>query len=165
MMTIDSALFYLYEKVKNDKNSKDTEIEAINALIEYVNNYKKESKRNTLFAKLYTIYFSILLDHFKDFEFAQKQIQKDLSNTFDYHAETLKVKINNYELNSFLKSIGISDKPHYFLTDEENKKETELLEENRENLLKNINKWDSEKVKKALQIQISEASNRFKHYD
>lgn len=166
MIPIDSALFYLHEKVKNDKNSSENEIEAINTLVSWINDSKKEYlEKNKMFSKLYIIYFGILIEHYKDIEFAQKSIHKDLSENIGFHAYELRNKINNIEFFKFCKSIGLSDKNYNFMSKEEIKDRDLIISKNESEYLKNINKWDQESINSALNNQISEAINRFKHYD
>lgn len=166
MITIDSALHHLYNKVKDDKNSTADQIESINAMVQYVNNTKKEQlNNNKLFSKLYIIYFGILTEHFKDLEFTQKEIQKDLSEPISYHLEFLRLKINNLDTINFLKSIELDATPHYLKSKEELKIEEEKLINNVDNLLKHSQRFSKESVTKSLNIQISEVINKFQHYD
>lgn len=166
MIYIESALHHLYEKVKNDPKSTANEIESINTVVEWINNAKKESiQKNSILCKLYAIHFTNLLDHFKDIEFAQKTIHKEISQHKQFHYEFFRLKLNNLERHKFLNSLGFSPKSWQLMTDEELEEEAELIKNNQEQFLKHSNKWSYEKIHESLENQISEAINLFQHYD
>lgn len=161
-MTIDSALFYLYEKVKNDPKSTESEIEAINHMIKWVNDFKKESlNSHKLFSKLYIIYYGILLENFKDKESSQFQINQDLSKSVDFHIEILRLKVNNLEFKKFALKNGVSLKKYYEMT----KEELIIDDQKGKNILSSVRSFDSEQVDKNIKIQITESINAFNHYD
>lgn len=165
-MTIDISLFELHKKVGDDPNSTPEQIEAINTLIDWVNDSKKSHLENhKLFSKLYIIYFGQLIQHFQDVEFAQKEIHRELSESIGLHSEFLRMKINSLEFSNWFKSIGFNPKDFNFMTDEEIAERDLLLKNNQEGFLKNTNKWSQEKINEALNNQISEAINKFSHYD
>jgi len=161
-MTIDSSIFYLYEKVKNDPKSTESEIEAINHMIKWVNDFKKEALHSQkLFSKLYVIYYGILLENFKDKESSQFKINEDLSMSVDYHIEMLRLKVNNLEFKKFALANGVTLKAYYELT----KEELLIDDQKGKNILKEVKSFDLEQVSKNVKIQITEAINAFSYYD
>ena len=166
MIPIDIALFHLHQKVANDEKSTSNEIESINALVHWISDYKKTTyNNNALFSKLYVIYLGILLDHYQDLEYAQREIHKDLSESVFYHCEFFKLKLNNLEMLKFCKQKGISEKRWFELSKEDLLAEDKLININQDDYLKNLNKWTIDQVTEAFQNQITEAINRYKHYD
>jgi hypothetical protein len=166
MMPIDAALFHLHQKVANDPKSTANEIESINSLVHWISDYKKTTyKENVLFSKLYVVYLGALLDHYKDLDYAQKSIHKDLSEPIDFHYEFFKLKLNSLELQKFYKEKGISEQRWFEMSDKEWSEENDLAILNQNEFLEKSNKWSSEQVTEAFQNQITEAINRFKHYD
>lgn len=161
-MTIDSALFYLYEKVKNDQKSTESEISSINHLIHWVSNFKEDALRSQkLFSKLYVIYYGILLENFKDKESSQMQLNEDLSKSLDFHIEMLKLKVNNLEFKKYALSKGISLKKYYEMT----KDELLIDDQKGKNILKEVKSFTMDQVNKNIKIQITEVLNAFSHYD
>ena len=166
MMTVDASIHYLYNKVKEDKNSTANEINAINSLIQYVNNSKKEQLiKNKLFTKLYVIYFGILIENFKDIDFSQIEIQKKLSEPLGFHLQFLRLKINNLDSENFLKSINLDLIPYFMKDKKELEIEGEVLKQNITELINHSQRFSYDFVVDSLNIQITEAINKFQHYD
>lgn len=131
-MTIDIALHELYNLVKNNPETTPEQVEAINRVVEWINDQKKSHLDNhKLFAKLYILTFNHAIQHYNDIMFAQKEVHKQLSEPLINHAFWLKETINLKEYNSD----------------------------------GTIKKWDQEAVNTAINNQISEAINKFSHYD
>jgi len=166
-MTIEKSLQRLHWRIsKGNFTPNENDIEAVNFLVDWVNQQKtKELQENRLFAKLYIVHFGELLTHFQDIDFAQNELHKILSDPLTNHIEWFRMKLNQHISNQFHKSIGLSEKPYYFLSDEEAQQEEILLKENAAEFLENLNKWPIEKVTKSLENQLTEAINKFKNYD
>lgn len=165
-MTIDIALHELYNKVADDPDSTHEQITAVNTLVEWINGQKKSYLENhKLFAKLYILYFGQLLLHYRDIEFAQKEIHKSLSDSVPNHAEWFRIIFNTLESEKFNKSIGLSGKHGMLQTDEERQAELKIIQANQSEFLRHINKWDSDKMIVSLNNQISEAINKYSQYD
>ena len=131
-MTIDIALHELYNLVKNNPETTPEQVEAINRVVEWINDHKKSHLDNhKLFSKLYILTFNHAIQHYNDIMFAQKEVHKQLSEPIANHAYWLKETINLKEFNSD----GA------------------------------IKKWSQEKVNESINNQISEAINKFSHYD
>lgn len=163
-MTIDIALLELYNKVKDDPESTPEQIKAINKVVEWINDNKKSHLKNQkLFYKLYVIYFGYLCQHFKDINFAQKTIHKELSEPIPNHLHWLKEKVNSIVYDLWCKSKGMIVKD--FISKEDELKNNEILKNNQESFLANTQKWSQEKINESMDNQISEAINSFYHYD
>jgi len=165
-MTIDIALHEIYNKVADDPDSTNEQIEAVNTLVDWINNQKKSYLENhKLFAKIYILYFGNLLNHYKDIEFAQKDLHKSLSDSVPNHAEWFRIIFNTLESEKYNKSIGLSDKHPALQTPEEKEADLKIVQANQSEFLRHLNLWDSEKINESLSNQISEAINKFSHYD
>lgn len=165
-MTIDIALHEIYNKVANDPDSTPDQIEAVNTSVDWINAQKKSHLDNhKLFAKVYILYFGQLLNHYRDIEFSQKELHKSLSDSVPHHAEWFRLIFNSIETEKFNKSIGLSDKHPALQTPEEKEADLKIVQANQSEFLRHINKWDSEKINESLSNQISEAINKFSHYD
>lgn len=165
-MTIDIALHELYNKVADDPESTNEQIEAVNTLVDWINIQKKSYLENhKLFAKIYILYFGNLLNHYKDIEFAQKDLHKSLSDSVQNHAEWFRIIFNTLESEKYNKSIGLSAKHPALQTREEKEADLKIVQANQSEFLLHLNLWDSEKINESLSNQISEAINKFSHYD
>ena len=165
-MTIDIALLELYNKVKDDPNSTQEQLDATNTVVGWINDNKKSHLENhKLFSKLYVIYFGHLVTHFQDIEFAQKEIHKQLSENVQCHAFWLREKINILEFQKWSKSVGLSQKDYNFMSEEELKERNAILQQHQGAFLRNTNKWSHEQINTSINNQISEAINKFSNYD
>lgn len=165
-MTIDIALHEIYNKVADDTESTNEQIEAVNTLVDWINSQKKSYLENhKLFAKVYILYFGQLLNHYRDVEFAQKELHKSLSDSVPHHAEWFRIIFNSIETEKYSKSIGLSDKHPALKTPEEKEADLKIVQANQSEFLQHLNLWDSEKINESLSNQISEAINKFSHYD
>lgn len=165
-MTIDIALLEIYNKVKEDPESTPEQVKAINTIVDWINDNKKSHLDNhKLFCKLYTIYFGHLITHFQEVQFAQKEIHKELSESTRYHAHWLREKINTLELTEHSKRIGLSQKNSNFMTDAELLQRDEIIQNHQQSIIENTNKWSQEQINTSINNQISEAINKYSHYD
>lgn len=165
MMTINDSLFHLYEKIKADPSPKPEEVEAINSMIEWVNNQKKEAQQDRLTAKLYVLYFNHLVLHYKDLEYAQQAIQRELQNPLAYHIEIFQNHINTINLENYLKSIGVSSDRWWQQTQEEQDHDNQLMNQHFQEIQIQSNRYTFEYVVESLNTQISETINKFKAHD
>lgn len=167
-MTIEKSLQRLHWRISSDKSFKPNEndAQALNEIIEWVNSQKEKTlQENRLFAKLYVLYFGQLLGHYKDIQMAQKELHRSLSDKLLNHVEWFRMFFNQLTSENFNRSIGLSDKPWYFQSDEEKAREKEILQEHQEQFMKHINMWSIEKMSASLSNQITECINKFKNYD
>lgn len=140
------------------------DVDAVNFLCEWVTREKEKTiLQNQLFAKLYTMYFSELLLHYQNINVAQKEINNQLSQPISNHVEVFRMRFNDCVMADFSAKIGLSKKHPMLLSDEENKKESEILQANQLEILEHINKYTFEQVGKSLENQITEAINNYKN--
>lgn len=151
-MNIEKSFEWLFKRFQC-QNIKPCQfdLDCLTFLAEWVNREKKkELLENELFAKLYCHVFIQEINFYKDFKFAQKSMNDILRIPIDAHYNIFTERLNNFERDQYLNSIGIND--------------TEFCDEkvNIEELTKHIEKWKEEQVYKSLNNQITESLNRFK---
>lgn len=172
---IESALNRLVWRFKNQNvkineskiivNEKD--IEAIDFLIEWINNQKKESiQENLLFAKMYCYALSNEIEFYKDIKFSNYKLQNELQKPIKDHYNKISNSLNRLELDKFLQSKGIIiDHIESMGLTQEKENEQELLKKEclKESQKYIIGIWDAKKVYASLNNQITECINRFKN--
>lgn len=158
-MTIEKAFEWLFKRFTTQTIKPCTfDIDCIKFLAEWANREKEKNKQeNILFAKLYCYVFIQEIQHYKDINFAQKSMHDLLSMPLELHYKTFAQKLNDFEFNQYLKSIGINPEEMHF---KESKEDIERLKEAKY-FFDNVNKWDFEKVSKSLNNQITESINRY----
>jgi len=158
-MTIEKAFEWLFKRFITQTIKPCTfDIDCIKFLAEWANREKEKNKQeNILFAKLYCYVFIQEIQHYKDINFAQKSMHDLLTMHLELHYKTFAQKLNEFEFNEYLKSIGINPEEMHF---KESKEDIEKLKEAKD-FFDNINKWDLEKVSKSLNNQITESINRY----
>jgi hypothetical protein len=160
-MTIEKAFEWLFKRFKTQTIRPCTfDVDCLKFLAEWANREKEKNKQeNILFAKLFCHVFSQEIQHFKDINFAQKAMHDILSLPLELHYKKFTQKLNDFEFNQYLKSIGINPEEMHF---SENEADKEKLK-NAKDFFDNLNKWTLEKVTKSLNNQISESINRYDH--
>lgn len=109
MKTKDAISRLSYTIGKGNKPN-ETDKVAMNAIITFINNSDKEVvQENALFAKMYTFILSEFLSNYKDINFANAQLNKELNAPMDYHIQRLQSRLKGYELDDFFKSKGVLD--------------------------------------------------------
>jgi DNA integrity scanning protein DisA with diadenylate cyclase activity len=160
-MTIEKAFEWLFKRFKTQTIKPCTfDIDCLKFLAEWANREKEKNKQeNILFAKLFCYVFIQEIQHFKDINFAQKSMHDILNLPLELHYQKFAQKLNDFEFNQYLKSIGINSEAILF---SENEADKEKLK-NAKYFFENLNKWDLEKVTKSLNNQITESINRYDH--
>jgi len=109
-MTIQQSVQRLSYTIQKGHKPNETDKLALNKVIHDLNaNMQETVQEHILFAKLYAIFLHDLIIKYKDIEFANKQINKELKLPLDYHLENLRLKLNDCEIIHFFKSKGICD--------------------------------------------------------
>jgi len=109
-MTIQQSIARLSYTISKGHKPNETDKIALNKVIKDLNaNAKETIEEHHLFAKLYAIILSDFIKHYQDVDFANKQINKELSHPIGYHLEILKMQLNQMEIGNFWKSQGIID--------------------------------------------------------
>jgi len=171
---IEKAINRLQWRFKNDNikvnESKiiinELDIKAIDFLINWVNQQKKESlQENELFAKIYCYALSNELEFYKDIKLSNKKLQEQLKIPIEYHYQTVLENLNRNELNKFMNKIGLEiDHTKSFLQNETHKNEEKIIITKNKNEIQSyiIGKWDFKAICKALNNQITECINKYK---
>lgn len=111
-MKLKDAIKRLMFTVSKQNKPNETDAEALNNVLEYINkSVKKEVNENELFAKLY-IYSLINETVFYkgDIDTAQRKINEILSKSLESLYETHRINFNAIALNNFLHENGLSEK-------------------------------------------------------
>ena len=138
----------------------------MNSINDYITENRKEFlKENVLLAKLYTLHFGTLFNHYKDIEFAQKELHSELRQSLEFHVNLFRINLNQVERRSFLLSKGLSLKRDWQQSEEQRTEENRIIIENQEEFLKHTNRWTQEEINKKLNEQISDAINMFRNYE
>lgn len=107
-MNLLKAMNRLSYTVSNGHKCNDTDVDALNFVIDWVNKEKEERLcRNHHFAKLAMYIYNHLLIHYKgDNKFAEKEIMHILEVPLEHHYQRFKSLMDMYSLNGFFDAIG-----------------------------------------------------------
>lgn len=109
-MTIQQSVQRLSYTIQKGHKPNETDKIALNKIIQDLNSNMKENvQEHILFAKLYAVFLHDLLIKYQDIEFANKQINKELSYSLDYHLENLRIKLNDIEVINLFRTKGVTD--------------------------------------------------------
>jgi hypothetical protein len=152
-MTIQQSIARLSYTVSKGHKPNETDKIALNKVIHDLNaNAKENVQDNILFAKLYALVLTDFIRHYQDNDFANKQINKELSFPIGVHLENLKKQLNDTEIQNFFKSKGITDPylttpKHWHGVNEVLKRNAELFPQiNGAEFLEVSETWDIENV-------------------
>ena len=161
MKTKEAVSRLSYTIAKGNKPN-ETDKVALNALIKFINNSDKEVvQENLLFAKLYTIVISDFLLNYKDIDFANKQLNKELSTPLEYQIQILQQRLKTFEVENYFKSKGITDP---LLTDDNFEKYKHLFPAvNSREFSESFDHWDYENVVSHLNRNINESLTTYKN--
>jgi len=85
--------------IANGNKPNQTDVEAYNLILEYLaKTQEKTVQENLLFAKLYTLTLEKLTEAYGDVNFANKQLNKILSEPIDIRIQMLLMKLKHAEL-------------------------------------------------------------------
>ena len=167
MATLEANINRLFWRMGNGKfEPNDKDVKALTEVTEWINRQKEqEIKTNQLFAKLYVKAFFEDIEKYGDAKFAQYSLHSHLRKPLETIFKEFETNLNDYEFKMFCDKMGIELGQHPALEPEEKKeKEMEIVKANEADFLKLVNgKWDSDKITKALNNQITEAINNFKN--
>jgi hypothetical protein len=144
-MKIQDAVSRLSYTVSKGNKPNETDKIALNKIIHDLNaNATANVQEHYLFAKLYAIVLTDFIKHYQDVDFANKQINKELSHPIGYHLEFLKLQLKQMEMQNFWKSQGIVDP----LLNESNHQDYKHLYPNinTAKLLETMDMWDLDTV-------------------
>jgi len=167
-MKTKDAISRLSFTISKGNKPNDSDKAALNALIKFVNKSDEEAvQEHSCFAKLYTLILADFVMHYKDINFANKALNKELSYPLDYHIEVLRLRLKSIEMNEFFKSNGIAEE----YIDHDVEKSVIRVKENIDILPKiNISEmnefeeaWDIENVTAHLKRNINESLITYKN--
>lgn len=100
-MKIQDAVSRLSYTISKSNKPNETDKIALNKVIHDLNaNAKENVKEHYLFAKLYAIVLTDFIKHYQDVDFANKQINNELSRPIGYHLELLRLQLNQMEFSN-----------------------------------------------------------------
>ena len=157
--TIKKAIDRIVWRTSNGWKANENDVEAINFLIDYVNRTTKENvKNNSLIAKLYILAYSEQLKKYNATVFdkiPEKELLRNLDRPIEFFIEDFKNDLNTSELYTKLNDLGISLKHPLVLSDDERKKESEILDKPID--ISDI--WDYETIAEHLEMTINNIIN------
>jgi len=168
MVTKQAISRLLYTIGKGHKPN-ETDKLALNSILTYINKFESETiQENLLFAKLYTLVLSDFLSHYENIDFANSQLNKELSRPINYHIQILQMRLKTNELDNFFKSKGIVDpliigKPISEALDRYEKNKYLFPKLNVNELLEVSDTWDYDNVVAHLNRNINESLIAYKN--
>ena len=137
----------IYTITKGNKPN-GTDVQALNEIIQYVNQEKqRQLENNNLFAKLFISTFkNELLQREGKYQLILDSIRIVLKIPLEEHYNALHEEMNYIELMKFAKSKGISMKHPALRTPEETKKDSELLKTYELDLINHLDHFKKEAV-------------------
>ena len=165
-MTIEKAMQRIVWRVSNGNHTPNqNDVEAVTIVAEWINRQKaQEVQQNRLFAKMYVYCFVNELQFYQNIKFAQKKLHEICQTPLIQLYNDFKNKFNEIELLTLKKSLGFCSLHPLTMTNEQNQKDADLINENSEVIQKYIfGIWTAEKIENGLNNQISEAINHYKN--
>lgn len=153
---------------QNKPNQNDAE--ALNKILELLSqNEEKTLQENLLFAKLYSFLLCEFLKNYTDVNFANKQINKILSEPMDLRLQLLQMELKQKEILNYFNSINILDP---FLKDKTVSELIKISETHSKNIpklkpsqvIKISESWNNTEVLHNLNTNINLSIQNFKNY-
>lgn len=168
-LTLKESFDRLYFTISKQNKPNQTDADAFAIICE---NYEKQkqstTKENLLFAKLYAFTIAEFTNHYTDIDFANKQLNKILSEPMDVRLEFLMMKLKEMEYRNYFSQKNVLDpflKTKTF-TELESVHETHknrIPELNALDFAKCGNNWDYSSVIYQLENQINLSIQNFKN--
>jgi len=169
-MKLSDAIKRLRYTISKTNKPNQTDAEALNEILKILElEQQKTIQENLLFAKLYAFTLCELLHHYCDIDFANKQINKVLSEPMELRIDNLKYGLRFMEIQNYFKRKKILDpflkeKTTYELIEIHERYSNKLPELDHMEFAKCGNNWDSETVKYQLETQINLSLQNFKNH-
>lgn len=130
-MTTKQSIERLSYTISKSNKPNETDKIALNKIISDINKQATDTVvENQLFAKLYAIVLKDFIVHYQNIDFANTQINKELSLPMSFHLEMLRLELNQVEMHNFFKSKGICDP--YLMLPKSWQEVHEVLDRNKE---------------------------------
>lgn len=169
-MKTKEAITRLAYTIGKGHKPNETDKLALNSIISFINKSDKEAAQENLsFAKLYIHLLQNFLLHYNyDIDFANKQLNKELSYPLSYHVQLLTEHLKSGEMSKMFKEKGIVDD---FYSGKSWPEASRLYQENKEvfpdinprEFLEACDYWTVENVEATLNRQINEALIQYKN--
>lgn len=166
-MKIQEAFQRLRFTISKQNKPNQTDADAFNEISKYFELHQKDIiQDNILFAKLYCFNLSELLSYYTNIDFANKELNKVLSEPIC--VEKLQLRLKTMELQNYFNRKGILDpflktKTVKELEEIHSRYIEKLPELNAQEFLKCGNNWDLESVKYQLENNINLSLQNFKN--
>lgn len=155
-MTITKAVERIQWRMKNGWKPNANDIEAINGIIDFVNQkHQRQINDYQLFAKLYIFVYSEFLSNYKTTVFdnvAQVELHRLLEKPIEHHIEDFRKTLNDSGLYQRMESNGFKMKHPALKTQEE--RDVEVLPDLKD-------EWEIDEVRDNLTTQINLAINQY----
>lgn len=178
-MDIEKAINRINWRFKNENikinESKiiinELDIEAVEFLVNWVNQQKKETLMdNLLFAKIYCYCLSHEIEFYKDIKFSTNKLNDELIKPIEHHYLKICDDLNKLELDNFCKEVGIINDHLERINlkqtgnEEKLKIQNEIVTKNKSKLKSLIlGLWSVDSVYKSLNNTITELINKHKN--
>lgn len=167
-MKIKEAINRLGYTISKQNKPNSTDAEALNSIIQFLNDtMKTEVQENKLFAKLYIMNFITQMRIVRDFDLAQKNVNKILKMSLDGLYNEFRKEANVLEIKNYFDSKGLKDTwsmMSNFDLKENMKHNAELCEKiNQKEFLEVCDMWSEENIYNNLNATITLALNTYKN--
>lgn len=168
-MKLTDAFKRLRFTISNQNKPNQTDAEAFNEISKYFELHNKDIVQdNLLFAKLYAFTLAELLSYYTDVDFANKEINKILSEPIELRIEILQLRLKTMELQNYFKQRKILDpflktKTAAELEEIHSRYVGKLPELDALEFAKCGNNWNKEAVKYSLESNINLSIQHFKN--
>jgi hypothetical protein len=168
-MKLIDAFKRLRFTISKQNKPNQTDADAFNEISKYFELHNKEIVQdNLLFAKLYAFTLAELLSYYTDVDFANKELNKILSEPLELRIEILQLRLKNMELQNYFQRKNILDpflktKTVSELEEIHSRYIDKLPELNAIEFAKCGNNWDKQSVIYQLENQINLSMQNFKN--
>lgn len=169
-MKLPDAIKRLHYTISKANKPNQNDADAFNAICEFLKKSEQKAvQENLLFAKLYTHILAEYTIHYTDIDFANKQINKLLSEPMALRVEELQSRIMQLELLNYFNQKKVLDpflktKNASELIEIHKRYSNKLPELNNDEFFKLQEKWNFENVKYKLETQINLSIQNAKSY-
>ena len=109
-MKLQDAFNRLRYTISKQNKPNQTDADAFNEISKYFELHQKDIiQDNLLFAKLYCFVLSELLSYYTDVDFANKELNRILSEPIELRVNILQLRLKNMELQNYFKRKNILD--------------------------------------------------------
>lgn len=147
-----NRVFNVFKRFNEQKGKLwDNDVEALKTINTALENASKEYvTNNLLYAKLLAITLANELRYRKDIKDAIKGVSSELLKPLDFHLDFLKMHLNEVDLESHLRHLGLLDFDFWDVTQETQNKKNTIIQGIKPEMIDKIkHSWTLENVKKS----------------